>query len=128
MPRRGGFTLIELLIVMVIIGILATVAIQHFYQARNRALVTAMANDLRNFATQQELYFAANLTYANDALDVKDFTPSTGVTLTVTYGATDGWAATVVHTSVVSQCGLFTGNAVASDAPPATRAGSVECS
>jgi prepilin-type N-terminal cleavage/methylation domain-containing protein len=127
MPRRDGFTLIELLIVIVILGLLVTFATPYLNKSRDRALVAAMKNDLRTFATQQEIYFARNLIYASNPTTVPDFQPSTGVTLFVTYAQTDGWAATAAHGSISNQCGLFVGNATAADAPPATRAGSAEC-
>jgi hypothetical protein len=68
------------------------------------------------------------LIYANDPVLITDFQATTGVTVKVTYAQTDGWAATAVSAGLVGkQCGVFTGNATAADAPPATRPGIVEC-
>jgi prepilin-type N-terminal cleavage/methylation domain-containing protein len=61
---RRGFTLIELLIVVVIIGILATLAIPKFGSTKDRTYQAAMKNDLRNLTTQQELYFESKGRYA----------------------------------------------------------------
>ena len=56
--NRKGFTLIELLIVVVIIGILAAIAIPKFSNTKEKALVSSMKSDLRNFASAEESYYA----------------------------------------------------------------------
>lgn len=127
MRRRGGFTLIELLIVIIIVGLLAVLAQPFLWKTKDRALLSAMAQDLRVLATQQELYFSKNLQYANDPVLVGDFQPSTGIVITITYAQTDGWAATAQHSGVPGTCGIFTGNAQPSDAPPATQPGVATC-
>jgi prepilin-type N-terminal cleavage/methylation domain-containing protein len=127
MPRRNGFTLIELLIVIVIIGLLAVVAMPFLWKTKDRALVASMKQDLKILANHQEIYFSKNLIYADDPALIADFQASTGVTITVNYAQTDGWAAVATHAGVPSQCGLFMGNALAADAAPATQAGVVEC-
>jgi prepilin-type N-terminal cleavage/methylation domain-containing protein len=127
-PRRDGFTLIELLIVIVLIGILAVIAQIYLWGAKDRALITAMQHDLKVFATQQEAYFARNFAYAPDAATLSDYTPSAGVDIVVTYANVDGWAATATHVSLASaQCGVFYGNALPGDAPPADQHGVVRC-
>ena len=60
---RKGFTLIELLIVVVIIGILATIAIPQFANTKEKAYVASMKSDLRNLVTAEEGYFAGVLQY-----------------------------------------------------------------
>jgi prepilin-type N-terminal cleavage/methylation domain-containing protein len=127
-PNRSGFTLIELLIVIVLIGILAVIAQAYLWNAKDRALITNMQHDLKVLATQQEVYFARSLSYADDMIQLTDYTPSTGVQIQITYAQTDGWAATATHTSIAGvQCGVFHGNATAADAPPADRHGVVRC-
>jgi prepilin-type N-terminal cleavage/methylation domain-containing protein len=128
MPRRAGFTLIELLIVMVIVAILATIGVNRFWAAKDRALMATITGDLRNMAAEQELYFEKNLAYAAAVTDLVGWTPSPGVTINVTYSASDGWAANGVHGSLVSgQCGIFTGNAPAATGAPATALGVIAC-
>ena len=62
--NRKGFTLIELLIVVVIIGILAAIAIPKFSNTKEKALISGMKSDLRNYASAQESYYADYTTYA----------------------------------------------------------------
>jgi len=63
--NRKGFTLIELLIVVVIIGILAAIAIPKFSNTKEKALVSSMKSDLRNFASAEESYYADWTTYGS---------------------------------------------------------------
>jgi prepilin-type N-terminal cleavage/methylation domain-containing protein len=49
--KRSGFTLIELLIVVVIIGVLASIAIPKFANTKEKAYLTSMKSDLRNLVT-----------------------------------------------------------------------------
>jgi type IV pilus assembly protein PilA len=65
---ESGFTLIELLVVVAIIGILAAIAIPQFAAYRRRGYEAAVKTDLRNAATAQEAYFAAQQTYLNGAM------------------------------------------------------------
>src|SRR5690606_20716296 len=76
-----GFTLIELLIVVVIIGILASIAIPKFANTKEKAYVAKMKGDLRNLATAQESYSADNQVYYGGAVPNASLTynPSSGV-------------------------------------------------
>jgi prepilin-type N-terminal cleavage/methylation domain-containing protein len=60
---RQGFTLIELLIVVVIIGILASIAIPKFSGVRDKAFVASVKADLRNLPNLQDVYYNDNYTY-----------------------------------------------------------------
>ena len=63
MRDNKGFTLIELLIVVVIIGILAAIAIPKFSATREKAYFAAMKSDIKNLASQQEIYYADEYAY-----------------------------------------------------------------
>lgn len=129
MSNRGqrGFTLIELLIVVVIIGILASIAIPKFTAVREKAFKAAMMSDLKNLASQQEVYHNDYYTYAS-TLTAAQAVPSDGVTVTINEATGTGWSATATHVGVSSeQCGIYHGNAAASGGSPATAVGTVTC-
>ena len=120
--RRSGFTLIELLIVVVIIGVLASIAIPKFANSKEKAYLTQMKSDLRNLVTVEESYFADSIKYTNDVTGV--YRTSTGVTgpnITLT---PDGWTATVGHTAFGRTCAVFFGSTAQ---PPAVKEGVPTC-
>jgi len=83
-PARGdarGFTLIELLIVVIIIGLLATIAIPKFASTKEKAFDATALADLRNATVALESYYADHYTYPATINDA-DFQPSAGITFT----------------------------------------------
>ena len=122
--RRSGFTLIELLIVVVIIGILASIAIPKFRTTKGKSYAAAMKSDLRNLAVAQEAYQYDNGLYANN-LALLSQPSSNGVVLAITHGDASGWGATATHPMADPLiCAFFVG---ATPVPPATTEGSVMC-
>ena len=113
MTTRNGFTLIELLIVLVIIGILSAIAIPQFSATRERAYFAAMKSDVRNLASQQELYYATNYKYTNSLADL-GFGASEAVTVT-TAASSSGWSATATHEALgtAQGCAMYYGTATA---------------
>jgi prepilin-type N-terminal cleavage/methylation domain-containing protein len=124
-PGRRGFTLIELLMVLVIIGLLASVLIPRFANSREKAILAAMKSDLRNLASAQESYFYDQLSYTTVLANLPSFRTSTGVSITVGQATMGGWSATAVHTNTPRQCFLFVGNV--SPVGAATQEGQVAC-
>lgn len=72
---KKGFTLLELLIVVIIIGVLATLAIPNFLRAAERARWAEAKSILGTLRGSQIRYYAQYQTYADDLanLDI-DFT------------------------------------------------------
>ena len=128
---RAGFTLIELLIVIVILGILATIAIPKFGNTRERAYFKTMISDLRNLSVQQEVYYSdpnSGFQYSSN-LAALAINTSPGVTLNPSGVTNQGWQATATHAGLVGTqtCGIYYGTP--STYPPAyvDLAGVVKC-
>ena len=81
--NEKGFTLIELLVVVAIIGILAAIAIPQFSAYRAQGFNGRASSDLRNLATAEEAYFAANAVYTSNLTNLTGFKQSPGVSVTV---------------------------------------------
>ena len=133
---RKGFTLIELLIVVVIIGILASIAIPRFGETRQRAYVSAMQSDLNQLVTAQELHYHANgFEYwegefgaeGGGTPDDLAMVPSEGVTVAVT-AVDSGWFAAASHAATARTCDTFVGlNEAPGGVEHATAAGAIAC-
>ena len=104
MRDKKGFTLIELLIVVVIIGILAAIAIPKFSATREKAYFAAMKSDLKNLASQQEIYYADSYAYTSNQTNL-GFVDSEGVTVVITNQSTSGWTATATHAALGATLG-----------------------
>lgn len=126
MISRRGFTLIELLIVVVIIGILATIAVPMAVNSKGRATQAAMISDLRNLATAQEAYMFEKSVYATDVALV-NFAASQDVSVTVQSADAAGWSATATAPVRSDKtCALYIGN-VLPVPDPAEDEGIVTC-
>jgi prepilin-type N-terminal cleavage/methylation domain-containing protein len=118
MCNRRGFTLIELLIVVVIIGLLASIAIPKFSATKDKARMASVRSDIRNTMTAQEAYFADYNTFADlAALQLNsNFLLSLGNTGTVLPDVS-GYTATISNTTIstgISECTVQAGAGVAS--------------
>lgn len=124
-PRQLGFTLIELLIVVVIMGILASIAIPKFTGTKRRANRAAGIADLRNLATAQEGFYADSDRYGalSDTALMK-FTVSQGnsslaISLAGAPAGSTGWNASLVVPGG-NACGIFVGAAPRPSGMPTT--------
>lgn len=120
---RLGFTLIELLIVVVIIGLLATIAIPKFATTKDKAYLASMKSDLRNLAAMEEAYLYDHSAYTTSA--PVGFVTSSGVTGPTITLTVDGWSAIVGHTVTTKTCSLYVGSVSVS---PAVLEGVPTCS
>lgn len=62
-PGEAGFTLVELMVVIVIIGLLATVVVINVMPATDRAARTKAEADIATFEQAVEMYRLSNLRY-----------------------------------------------------------------
>jgi prepilin-type N-terminal cleavage/methylation domain-containing protein len=125
MRRRAAFTLVELLVVVVIIGILATMAIPKFKNTKGKANAAALRTDLRNLATAEESFFYSNNRYTA-VLDSLNFKGTRGVVITIPEATVNGWSASVTHPEAWPlRCSLYM--AGAAPLAPATTEGLIAC-
>jgi prepilin-type N-terminal cleavage/methylation domain-containing protein len=75
--RASGFTLVELMIIVVILGVLATVAIPQYQGYVYRSKTTEAVGFLAEIKMRQESYRADFGQYCKVSADAEDFYPST---------------------------------------------------
>jgi Tfp pilus assembly protein PilE len=115
--------------VVVIIGILAAIAIPKFSATREKAYFAAMKSDLKNLASQEEIYYADNYSYSTTAADL-GFVSSDGVTVTIGEGTASGWSASATHAAfntTTDGCSVYYGAASATTLGSPTAAGEIAC-
>ncbi len=76
---------------------------------REKAYFAAMKSDLKNLASQEEIYYSDHYAYSGSATDLA-FTSSEGVEVTV-YATQDGWAAWATHAALEPSqgCAIYYG-------------------
>ena len=81
-----GFTLLELIVVVAVLGILVSIAIQQFHLYRARAVDASMRSDLKNAALAMESYYGEFLSYPTNeaAILAVGYRKTFGVTLSIT--------------------------------------------
>lgn len=73
-PARAGFSLIELMVVVVIIGLLATVVVINVLPSRDQAMVEKARADVSVLETALETYRLDNLAYPTAAQGLQALT------------------------------------------------------
>jgi Tfp pilus assembly protein PilE len=114
--------------VLLVIGVLASIAIPKFRGVKTKTNVTMMKSDLRNLMTAQEAYLAGAGRYYDGPVPATGtaFSTSPGVTITLVDVSTAGWAATATHVAVPDwTCAVFVG--AAAPVIPATQEGRIAC-
>lgn len=89
MSRKRGFTLVELLIVVIILGILASVVIPQFSTAASDANSAAVMADLQTIRSQLQLYAAQHGgAYPTTTTQLLEYTDAVGG-VSATFSTTD---------------------------------------
>ena len=111
--------------VVVIVAILAAMTIPRSRNTKGKAHAAALRTDLRNLASAEEAFFAANSHYTAD-IDSLNFRGSPGVIVTIPEATIRGWSASVTHPeSFPLTCALYEGSVA--PLPPATSESQVTC-
>ena len=76
--QRQGFTLVEIMIVVLIIGIIVSIAVPNFIQARHSARQSSCINNMKEIESAKEQW-AMDQKKSNG--DIADFTDLVGATL-----------------------------------------------
>jgi prepilin-type N-terminal cleavage/methylation domain-containing protein len=119
----AGFTLIELLLVVVIIGILASISINRMGRIRHKAAEATLKSDLRRYAAAQEEYAADhNLSYGSfRALERAPYNFKLSEEVRYLENGTDGrtWWLEVTHPSLgapdIVSCRMESSNSAAKE-------------
>lgn len=123
--RRDGFTIIEMLAVMVVIGVLATIAFARLQSSKDKAVVAGMVSDLHAVAEEQEAYYFQNRSYS-PTIDSLNPNPTQGNVPVVVSGGASGWSGSISNPKVAKQCYIFVGTAAPLGS--ATTDGIIDCS
>jgi prepilin-type N-terminal cleavage/methylation domain-containing protein len=110
--RRAGFTFIEMLVVLVVFGILASIAMPRYRNYKEKAYLTVLRSDLGNLRIAEEAFWAEHMRYST-ALPALDFKPTSNVNLTVRApNPVTGYAAVARHASLPNKfCQVIVGRA-----------------
>lgn len=121
--NRTGFTLIELLIVVVIIGIIASIAIPKFSSVKQKGYRTQAIADLTSLRTAQEAFFTDSNRYGSLTEVANKFSSTTGVGVPTITPNRGYWSATLLHPQIP---GMICGIAVATANPIEPKVGEGE--
>lgn len=95
--NEKGFSLIELMIVILVIGVLATIAMASYPYMRVKTGDAAAKSDLKNAATFQEDFYSTNETYADQTELDSGFGATENVTVTVISADEGGYELSANH-------------------------------
>lgn len=120
MNNSKGFTLIEIMIVVVIIGVLASIAMPSYQEYTRKGYRTEGQAFLNDAAARQERFFSQNRSYVTNTQLTKLGLPANGLSATDRYkiklavgtSADGGYVLTAEPTFSDPKCGNLVLNAV----------------
>ena len=99
------------MLVVVVLGILATIAIAKFSKIKEESFVASMKADLRNLAVYEMNYYidSRGFYFSGDGV-AQGFAATPGVTITATAvpGPPASWSATATHSKTSRSCSMIT--------------------
>jgi len=102
--NRAGFTFIEILVVMVVMGLLASIGVPRLRNMKERSYQATLRSDLGALRTAEEVYYAENLRYATDLTQL-EFRSSANVSITIeSEDPIRGWKASARHMWLATPC------------------------
>jgi type II secretory pathway pseudopilin PulG len=98
-PDRSGFTVLGLLVVILILGILATMAIMYLLEYREKGYIATLASDLTSAYDASIQHYADNPSgsVTMDIIRAYGYRASKDVALTVVDGSAEGLSITGIH-------------------------------
>ena len=104
LQKEKGFTLIEIMVVIVIMGILASIGMGILINTREKACVSSIKSDLSNAYKVSAAFYAESPDdeIDLDILNAKGLVQSEGVVLTVVDGNWDALSITGTHPNVLT--------------------------
>jgi Tfp pilus assembly protein PilE len=113
---KNGFSIIEVLMILIVIGILASIMIPRFADSKEKTYIAQMTSDLRSLATYEDQYAAENgggyfAGTASMTAPLHGFHTSEHVTIVVsTFAApTASWRAVARHSLTSRNCDITNG-------------------
>lgn len=104
--KQAGFTLLELMAVVVIIGILASIALPSYQGYVKKSRARAAAADLVALAAAVENEFQRKLTYPTALADVKTWRPAQGDFFTYAYSTDNTYTLSATGKGSMDGCTL----------------------
>ena len=108
--RAQGFTFIEILVVMVVLGLLASLAFVRLQSTKEKATIASMMSDLHGVVEEQEAYYIENRTYTL-VLALLNPNPTAGTTITLHEATVTGWSGSAANPKTTKICGVIVGSA-----------------